>query len=544
MLSILQVFGGLALFLFGVHVLGAGMEKVAGRRMKETLDRMTNRPIKGAIFGATATALIQSSSLVMVMMIGLINANLMSLKQAVGVMLGQGIGTTLTAQVVAFNTGDYSYLFIVLGLAVMDFVPNRTWRRFGEVILGFGVLFLGMQTMSGALKVVATRPVVQEWLALMGQSDLTAILAGTLATALLQSSSAVTGLTVAMGISQVITLPGAIGVLLGANIGTCVTGLVAAARLSNAARRAAVAQILINVIGVAAVAPFLAPFGDLVRSTSPSLPRQIANAHTIFNVCVSAVLFPFVGVIARLSTWLVPKSSKEERPKLTQYIDEGLYRYPALALTEAAREWNRIAEKTAEMVALSHQAVVEDDREAARQVMELEDTIVDPLCAALRAYLNDLLQENLSEEQQKRSFQLKNLITDVERVGDQADYLCQTMLDGATPRDMLDSDQMAELDRLFQQTEGTYSLALQAVRDGDVHLAELACQMEEEMDRQYWQARQAASERCESGTCDTEARAVFLRLLRSLERISDHADNFGISVMRAKSRIDRGAELI
>lgn len=189
MVSFFQVLGGLALFLFGVRVLSNGMEKVAGHRLQEWLDRMTSRPIKGAVFGAGATALIQSSSLLMVTMIGLINANLMTLEQAVGVMMGQEIGTTLTAQIIAFRIGDFSYLFIALGLVLVEFVGNRAWRRYGEVILGFGVLFLGMQIMSGALKGLAKTPVVQEWLAYMGQSYLPGILAGTIATAIVQSSS-------------------------------------------------------------------------------------------------------------------------------------------------------------------------------------------------------------------------------------------------------------------------------------------------------------------------------------------------------------------
>ena len=250
MVSFIQVLGGLALFLFGVRVLSKGMERIAGHRLQEWLERMINQPIKGAVFGAGATALIQSSSLVMVTMIGLINANLMTLEQAVGVMLGQEIGTTVTAQLIAFKTGDISYLFIALGLVLAEFLPNRAWRRIGNVILGFGILFVGMQTMSGALKTVANTPVVREWLAYMGQSYLPGILAGAIATAIVQSSSAVTALVVAMGMSQVITLPGAVAVLLGANIGTCVTGFIASLRLSLASRRASLAQILINVIGV------------------------------------------------------------------------------------------------------------------------------------------------------------------------------------------------------------------------------------------------------------------------------------------------------
>ena len=292
MFHILQVLGGLALFLFGVDKLSEGMEKLAGNQIQVWLDRLTNRPIKGALFGAVATALIQSSSLLMVTMIGLINANLMTLEQAVGVMMGQEIGTTLTAQIVAFKLGDFCFLFIALGFVLTEFVPKSDWRDYGEVILGFGVLFLGMNLMSDALKVVMQAPIVATWMAAMGKNVLAGVLAGTVATAIVQSSSAITGLVVAMGLSNTITLPAAISILLGANIGTCVTGFIASFRLSKASRRASIAQILINVVGVLLFIPFVSPFASLVSMTSTVLPRQIANAHTIFNIAVSVILLP------------------------------------------------------------------------------------------------------------------------------------------------------------------------------------------------------------------------------------------------------------
>ena len=256
MFHILQVLGGMALFLFGVDRLSEGMEKLAGYRIQVWLDRMTNRPIKGAIFGTVATALIQSSSLLMVTMIGLINANLMTLEQAIGVMMGQEIGTTLTAQIVAFKLGDLCFLFIALGFIMTEFVRKDSWRAYGEVILGFGVLFLGMNLMASALEIVAQAPIVETWLALMGRNVFAGVLAGTVATAIVQSSSAITGLIVAMGISNTVTLPAAISILLGANIGTCVTGFLASFRLSRASRRASIAQIMINVVGVLLFAPF------------------------------------------------------------------------------------------------------------------------------------------------------------------------------------------------------------------------------------------------------------------------------------------------
>lgn len=533
MISLFQVLGGLALFLFGVRVLSNGMEKIAGHRLQEWLDRMTNRPIKGAVFGAGATALIQSSSLLMVTIIGLINANLMTLEQAVGVMMGQQVGTTLTAQIIAFKIGHFCYLFIALGLILVEFVSRRTWQRYGEVILGFGVLFLGMQTMSGALKTAANTPVVQEWLAYIGQSYLPGIIAGTIATAIVQSSSAVTGLVVAMGMSEIITLPGAIALILGANIGTCITGLIASLRLSHASRRAAIAQILRNGIGVLLFLPFLSPFATLVSWTSSSLPRQIANAHGIHNVVVSAILFPFIGTLARVTERLVPITGEEERPGLTKYIDESQLRFPHIALAEATKELHRIGEVTAEMIVLSRRAVIENDMDAVQRVLELEDELIDPLCATLDTYLNELLQEDVSEEQKWYSFRLKRRISDVERVADLSVDLAQAADREVPPSEVLGKKATEELDGLFKKTHRTYVIALQAVRDGDRDMAQLASRQDDKMDRMYWKARRRLSKRLKAGKIEPEADAIYFELLRNLERISDHADNLGVSVLRA-----------
>lgn len=533
MISLFQALGGLALFLFGVGMLSAGMEKLAGNRIQEWLDRMTSNLLRGAFFGAVATALIQSSSLLMVTIIGLINANLMTLEQAVGVMMGQEIGTTLTAQIAAFRIGDLCLLFVALGFILVEFAPRRGWREYGESILGFGILFLGMNLMSGALKVLAEMPVVAGWLASMGQNLAAGVLAGAIATAVIQSSSAITALVVAMGMSGAITLPGAIALLLGANIGTCATGFVASLRLSRSSRRASIAQILINVIGVLLFLPFILPFTTLISRTSSSLPRQIANAHTAFNVAVSVILFPFVKHIARAAELLVPKGAEEERPKLTAYIDERQYRLPPVALTEALRELNRIGEITAEMIDRSRLALIENDMDAAQWVLEQEAEFLDPVCVILEDFVNTLMQRNLSVSQQNRCFQLKSLVTDIERVGDLTENLAQAAQKRVAHSVPFSPEATEELHRLFQHAHRTYVYALQAVQNDDQVLAWRACRLEDEFDGLYLEARQGHIDRLEAGICQPEADVIFIEALRNLERISDHADNLGISVIRA-----------
>jgi phosphate:Na+ symporter len=513
-------------------MLSGGMEKIAGDKIQEWLERMTAGRLRAALFGTGVTAVMQSSSLMMATMIGLINTNLMTLEQAVGMMMGDEIGTTITAQIVAFDIDDLAYLFIALGFILIEFLPRGKWQDYGEVIMGFGTLFLGMNLMSDALGVLTTIPAVEMWLITMGQNVLAGLLAGTVVTAIVQSSSAVTGLAVAMGMSQAITLEGAVAILLGANIGTCATGLVASSRLSRAARQASIAQILINVIGVLIFLPFFFPFTRLVSLTASELPRQIANAHTIFNVAVSAILFPFVGHIARAARRLVPeKEGKEAR--LTAYIDEMQYSIPAVALTEALNELIRMGEMTAQMIERSRVALIEGNMDAAQWVLVQEDEFVDPVTDVLEGFVNALMRENLSVSQQRRCFQLKNLLTDIERVGDLAEDLAEAAQKKVNSKTEFSPAAMQDLDRLCQHAYDTYSLALRALQAGDRALAQRACRMEDEFDHLYIDARQGHIERLEAGICHPEADVIFTETLRNLERISDHADNLGISTMRA-----------
>jgi phosphate:Na+ symporter len=535
MQGLVQILGGLALFLFGITLLSSGMEKLAGDQIEKWLDRATSNRVTSTIFGAVATGILQSSGLLMVTMIGLINANLMSVEQSIAVMLGQEIGTTLTAQIVAFKTGDYRLLLVIVGLVFLEFFPKRDWRKFGEILTGLGIVLVGMSYMSNALDALVEIPWVASGLTAMGQQPLIGVLAGTIMTSITQSSSAVTSITVAMGMSETITLKGAVGIILGANIGSCITGLIAALRLSQTARQASFAQIMINVIGVLIFLPFIAPFASLVGHTSTALARQIANAHTIFNVAVSVLMFPFVGQIASAARALAPAKTKQEKPKVTMYIDDMQYAVPAVALREASRELFRLGEITAEMLELSRDALLEKDMASAERVLVLEDQVVDPVTEALDRFVNTLVASELSRAQQKRVFQIKSLLTDIERVGDMTEDIANYARDRAATRITFTDDAICDLRELWHCAHATYSQSLQAFRDGDQELARQVCEAENEFDRMYWTTRQMHIQRLEAGLCHSEADVIFTETLRLLERISDHADNLGVSVARSSN---------
>lgn len=530
MAQVLQVFGGMALFLLGVNMLSQGMEKLAGNKIQVWLDRMTNTHIKGAVFGAGATALLQSSSMVMVTMISLINANLMSLEQAISVMLGQEIGTTLTAQIAAFDMGEFFFIFVILGFVLLEFTSKGEWKKYGEIILGFGVLFLGMETMTSALKTLMTLPEVVDIMSMMGQKVFLAVLAGTIATAIVQSSSAVTGLVVALGLSGTVTLPCAVALLLGANIGTCVTGLVAAFRLSKASLQASLAQILINVLGVLVFLPFINGFSNLVALTADDLGRQIANAHTIFNVLVSLLMFPFVGLITKLVEKVIPVKVSETE-KLTHYIDEGQLGVPSIAMNEAFRELLLVNETCIEMVEKAVQALLENDTEAMAWVLDKEPNYVDAVIDELDMFVNHIYLTDLDEKQQKRAFQLKSLIVDIERVADLAENLAESAQEKIEDKVPFTKFGVKAIEEMSENVFQSLKLAHAALRTKDTNLANQVIERESKFDALYMKERELHIRRLDENICTPEADLIFLDSLRNLERISDHTENIAETVL-------------
>jgi phosphate:Na+ symporter len=528
--SLIQVFGGLAVFLLGIDMLGAGMEQLAGKQIQTWLERMTDRPLKAATFGFVATAVLQSSSLLMVTMIGLISAHLFTLEQAVGVMMGQEIGTTLTAQMVAFDIGPYLFGFLIVGYILRELSKEKRWQAVGTAALGVGLIFLSLETMKAGIRPLVDQPRIQSWLVAMGQTPILGVLAGTAVTGVIQSSSAMTSLTVALGLANAITLRGAIGLILGANIGTCVTGLIASLRSSRPSRRASMAQIMINLFGVALFLPFITPFAALLARTSNNLGRQIANAHSVFNIVVSLVLFPFIPVIVRVCKALIP--GEEEVPTLTQYLDDNLLQVPSIALTQAAKEVVRVGKLTSDMLNWSQNALLQGDEADIRRVLHCEAEQIDPLCRTIEQYVDRLTRGSLNEHERKRCDQLKHVITDIERVADMTENLAQAGQERIRESVPFSPQADAELLQFHKLVTQTWALAVKAVEADDEAMARAVKESEEQIDAMEKQLRDSHRQRLEEGVCTPKADILFVETLRNLERIGDHADNLSISVLR------------
>jgi phosphate:Na+ symporter len=530
-IDIVQVLGGLVVFLLGIDMLSAAMEEMAGRQIQAWLERMTSNSLKAAAFGAVATSVLQSSSLLMVTMIGLINANLLSLEQAVGVMMGQEIGTTLTGQLIAFNIGDYLFGVLIVGYVLQQLGADRRWEAIGKALLGVGIVFLGLETMKSGVGALTQQPWVQAWLIAMGASVLPGLIAGALLTALIQSSSAMTGLIIALGDANAIGLPSAIALILGANVGTCVTGLLASTHSSKSGRQASMAQIIINLVGVALFFPFVGPYAGIVAKTSGSLARQIANAHSIFNVAVSLILFPFTGAIVGITKKLLP-GRPQRHPLVTQFLDENLVKLPSIGLQEAAKELVRTGQLAGQMLTSAQMALLDMDEVAIDSVLTHEAQDIDPLCAEIERFVDRLLRGHLSEKQRRRCFQLKHLITDIERVADLTENLAQAGQERIRDDIPFSPQAQVELREFHSLVCEVWTLAVRALESGDKGMARAVVEGEDRIDQMERKLRAAHGQRLECGICTPKADILFIETLRNLERIGDHADNLGVSVLR------------
>lgn len=428
----MTLLGGLAVFLYGMEQMAEALKKVAGDSMKQILARLTNSRIMGLITGAFVTAIIQSSSVTTVMLVGFVTAGLMSLSQAIGVILGADIGTTITAQIVAFKVTKYALLLVAVGFGLIFLGKRDHLRQYGHLIMGLGLIFFGMGIMSDGMYPLRS---YQPFIALMQNvsNPVIGIMVATLFTALVQSSSATMGVVIAMALQGLITLEAGIALALGANIGTCATAGLAAIGKPREAVRVAVAHVTFKVVGVLIIVPFIPYFAELVREISPAAavgltgmdrlaaetPRQIANAHTIFNVGIATLFLPMAGLFARFCEWVVPDRALAEEQALVRptYLDEELIDTPALALERARYEIGHMGEYVNQMLSESIPAFLAGDRDRIREIAETDEK-VDFLYTEIVAYLGKVSRRQLMASQAQELSRLLSAVNDLESIGD------------------------------------------------------------------------------------------------------------------------------
>ncbi len=523
------IFGGLGLFIYGIHLMGDGLQRVAGDRFRNILKMLTSTAFKGLIVGAGITALVQSSSATTVMVIGFVNAGLMTLVQSLGVIFGANIGTTITAQIIAFKLTDFALPIIGVGMVMNVFAKKRFWKFLGLFLLGFGILFLGLKIMTSDLKLFSQNPVVINAFIAINDKVFYGVLVGAAVTGIIQSSSATTGIVLGLVSINLLSIQGAIPIILGANIGTCVTVMLASIGANITARRTAVAHLLFNVIGTVIFLVILKPFTRLVTITSSSTIRQCANAHTLFNVTNALIFLPFAGLYARLIEKIVPGEVFliETGPK---YLEKHLINTPVFALDAATKEIVVMADHAKEMVAEAADGFLNNNEKALKN-LPIREEALDSLQEAITNYLMSLTQRDLSEEESRRIPALLHSVNDIERIGDHSENLMELAIRKIEEKLPFSKDALDEIILMLDKINSMLDGAITALTTNSVKDAEKVLSTENEVDELTEKLRQNHIDRLGKRTCNVRSGIVFLDMISNLEKIGDHITNVAQAVI-------------
>jgi len=534
-ISILSgLIGGLGLFIYGMMQMGDGLQKAAGDRMRRILEALTAKTWMGVVVGAVVTAVIQSSSATTVMLVGFVNAGLMTLKQAVGVVMGANIGTTMTAQLIAFDLSNLALPAVGLGFIITFFSRKKAHKYLGQVVLGFGLLFLGMTVMTDTMKPLRDNPTFVQWLSNLGARPLLGVLAGLAMTMVIQSSSATIGLLMAAASQGLIGFDSAVPVLFGDNIGTCITAVLASIGASLSARRTAIVHVLFNVFGTILFMTLLPLFKVFVHAVTPSgdIERLIANAHTSFNVLNTLVWLPMAGVLARIATAVYPGQEvvMEHGPK---YLDKRMLSTPSVALELAVKELVRMAGIAREMVRDAGHALLSGKASAASKSINAREEIVDNLQAEIILYLSTLMAQGaLTQQQSTRLAGMLHVVNDIERIGDHAVNISGFAIDRAEQSLEFSDEAKSELEDLFGRVDEVISDAVQALERNDPALAQDVWEKEKYIDELEDVLRTSHLRRLNQGRCSPASGVIYVEVVDNLERLADHAVNLADAVVQ------------
>lgn len=541
----LAFLGGFGLFMFGMDYMGEGLQKAAGSKMKNLLSVLTSNPFLGVAVGAGVTAIIQSSSATTVMVVGFVNAGLMSLRQAVGVIMGANIGTTVTAWIVSL--GDWvsflkpstiAPLCIGIGVIMILFCKKQKVKQVGQIVFGFGSLFLGLDLMAEAVEPISQLEAVKQLFVTLGSNPLLGILLGTIVTAIIQSSSASVGILQTLAMNGLVPWNTGIYIILGQNIGTTVTAMLSSVGAGRNGKRAAVIHLLFNVIGtvvfaiIAVIAfggmmPKLAAFG-----TSLIDPTKISVVHSVFNILNTLLLFPFSGLLVKIAERLVPGKDEENESEL-KHLDERILETPSFAVQNAIKEVVRMGEMAAHNVKLSMEAIFEKDEAKIQEVFKREK-IINQLQHGINHYLIKLSNLPISENEHGIVNSLFHTVSDIERVGDHAENLAELAEIRIRDEVVFSQQAMDELEEISSLALKAFKTAIQSCEFDDRSIAKEVQPLEQQVDKLEEDLRARHIKRLSENKCTSMAGVVFLDSISNLERISDHASNIGNAILDEK----------
>ena len=533
--TILPMAGGLGLFLFGMELMSDSIEKVAGARLRRILEIFTTNRFMGMIVGIIFTGIIQSSSACTVMVVSFVNSGLMNLYQAAGVILGANIGTTITSQLVSFNLSKIAPLILLVGVVVMMFTKKEKVRKVAEVVVGFGILFVGLSTMSQAMANMKNEPQVVNLLMSL-KNPFLATLMGFALTAIIQSSSVTVSIVLLLANQDLLPLPITLYIILGCNIGACATAMLASMTGKKDAKRAALIHLLFNIIGTVIIYIALFVAGDqiveLIKSISADNGRFVANAHTLIKIAQVIMLFPFTGWLVKMTYLIVPgedqKVGYRESYQL-KYIGDKVVFNPATAVVEVIKELERMASLAEENLNRAMNALITLDEEDIEEVYEVEKNI-NFLNHAITDYLVKINQTTLPIEDLNSLGALFHVVNDIERIGDHAENVADAARQRKEEGVSISKEAQKELGDMLEMVNKIIRYAVEMFAKSDEsHMQEIVT-LEDQVDEKERELQKKHVERLTKGECSPEAGMIFSDIVSGLERVADHATNIAFAI--------------
>lgn len=531
---VIEFLGGIGIFLMGIKMMGDGLQKSAGDGLRDILDRFTTNPFLGVLAGIIVTVLIQSSSGTTVLTVGLVNAGFMTLRQAIGVIMGANIGTTVTAFIIGIDVGEYSLLFLALGAFTIFFFKKQKIVAVGQAVFGFGALFYGLELMSSGMTPLRSLEAFQDLTVSMSEVPILGVVIGTVFTVIVQSSSATIGILQGLYGQGAIELKAAIPVLFGDNIGTTITAVLASIGTSVAAKRAAYTHVTFNLIGAIIFIILLYPFTQFIYYLQSSLnlnpEMTIAFAHGSYNIANTIIQFPFIGALAWLITRLVPGDDViiEYKPKHLDSIF--LQQSSSLALAQAKLEVVRMGKYAYQGLEETHNYITTQNPKSSEMALQIEGAL-NNLDRKITDYLVDIASTNLTEPESVEHTGLMSAIRDIERIGDHFENVVELVDYKMSNKVSLTEQAIEDLNKMFDLTYMTVKQAVESLEMNDKEAALEVIQKEDQIDKMERKFRKNHIIRMNEGICNGTAGIVFVDVLSNLERIGDHAVNIAQNVL-------------
>jgi len=534
---IFEFLGGLGIFLFGIKAMGEGLQKSAGDRLRDILDKFTTNPFMGVLAGIVVTILIQSSSATTVITVGLVSAGFMTLKQAIGVIMGANIGTTVTAFIIGIDIGEFALPILAIGSFLLFFLKSKRVHYIGQILFGFGALFFGLELMSDGMKPLREFTYFHELTVSMSENKYLGVIVGTIFTVIVQSSSATIGILQNLFADGLLDLDAALPVLFGDNIGTTITAVLASLGASVAAKRAALSHVLFNVIGAVIFITILKPFSSFILFLQETLnlneKMTIAFAHGTFNITNTLILIWFVGALAWIVTKIIPGDDSYIDVKTKQLDPKFIEQSPSIALGAAKEEVIRMGQLAIKAMEETKNYLINGQNKHGELALNLEDAI-NNLDHKIHDYLVQLSQAELLDHESKMHMMLMETVRDIERIGDHVENMVELTEYRNTNKATFSNEAKKDIDEMFELALNAVTEVIEALDQNDLEKAKDVILKEEQIDQAERRLRKQHILRTNDGICSSQAGIVFVDLIINLERIGDHAVNIAEAILNIK----------